>query len=191
VATDDQARFRALYRAHADPVLAYALRRVRHPEDAADVVAQTFTVAWRRVGELPPGDEVRLWLYGVARNVLANVERGNRRRGRLGERLRQELSRGYSEPDPAEALTEAAAVSQALQALPAPDREVLMLSAWEGLQPREIAAVLGIEPAVARMRLSRARARCRTELIAAGYGHTVPGHGPDVMPVPAGEEEAR
>jgi RNA polymerase sigma-70 factor (ECF subfamily) len=191
VGTDDQARFRALYRAHADPVLAFALRRVRQPEDAADVVAQTFTVAWRRVGELPPGDEARLWLYGVARNVLANVERGHRRRGRLGERLRHELSRSYSEPDPAVALAEAAAVSQALQALPAADREVLTLSAWEGLEPREIATVLGVEPTVARMRLSRARKRCRTELLAAGYGHTALGHGGDVMPVPAGEEEAR
>ncbi|HEX7717708.1 MAG TPA: sigma factor, partial [Marmoricola sp.] len=41
-------RFRELYARHFDALLAYALRRVDRPEDAADVVADTFVVAWRR-----------------------------------------------------------------------------------------------------------------------------------------------
>lgn len=65
-------RFRVLYAAHLNAILGYALRRVAAPEDAADVVAETFLIAWRRCADVPPGGEARLWLYGVARRVLAN-----------------------------------------------------------------------------------------------------------------------
>ncbi|MEW9551250.1 hypothetical protein [Nonomuraea sp. NPDC050783] len=51
--------------------MAYAARRCEVPQDAADVVAETFTVAWRRVDELPEGAEATLWLYGVARKSSA------------------------------------------------------------------------------------------------------------------------
>jgi RNA polymerase sigma-70 factor (ECF subfamily) len=37
------------------------------------VVADTFTIVWRKVDELPPGVEASLWVYGMARNVLAEV----------------------------------------------------------------------------------------------------------------------
>ena len=48
--------------------------------------------------------------------------------------------------------------------LPADDREVLRLVAWEGLSPKEAAAVLGVAPAAARKRLQRARSRVRVLL---------------------------
>jgi RNA polymerase sigma-70 factor (ECF subfamily) len=82
-----------LYRDHAPEILGYALRRSGDPDDAADVVAEAFLIAWRRLGEVPPGDEARLWLYGTARHVLPNQDRGARRRDRLTERLRDELRR--------------------------------------------------------------------------------------------------
>jgi hypothetical protein len=53
-----------LYRDHAPEILGYALRRSGDPDDAADVVAEAFLIAWRRLGEVPPGDETRLWLSG-------------------------------------------------------------------------------------------------------------------------------
>ena len=65
---------------HGRDVLAYALRRAAGPEDAADVVAETFLIAWRRLSDIPAGAEARLWLYGVARHTLANQRRGERRR---------------------------------------------------------------------------------------------------------------
>ena len=102
--SDHDERFRDLYTRHFDALLAYAVRRVPRPEDAADVVADTFLVAWRRRSHLPAGDEARLWLYGVARNMLANKRRGDRRRDRLGEALRQRLMAsadlGQSQPRP-------------------------------------------------------------------------------------------
>jgi len=48
-------RFDALFAAHRLALLSYAVRRVGDPQDAADVVADTFLVAWRRLGDVPPG----------------------------------------------------------------------------------------------------------------------------------------
>lgn len=56
------------------------------------------------------------------------------------------------------------AVHVALAQLPAKEREVLTLHAWEGLTSSEIASCLGIRPATARKRLERARRRMRTAL---------------------------
>ena len=61
-------------------MLGYALRRTDNTDDAADVLAETFLVAWRRPDEIPPGPQARLWLYGTARRVLANQRRAERRR---------------------------------------------------------------------------------------------------------------
>jgi RNA polymerase sigma factor (sigma-70 family) len=160
IESDAEARFRSFYTAHFEALLAYAVRRVEQPADAADVVADAFLVAWRRRATLPPGDEARLWLYGVARKALANHRRGDRRRDRLGQRLRERLAE-TSFPDPAHDVVERAAVRSALAQLSELDREVLTLTVWEALEPREIAEVLRLPAATVRQRLSRARARLR------------------------------
>ncbi|MGN9812673.1 RNA polymerase sigma factor [Micromonospora sp. BQ11] len=182
--TEHEDRFRRVYAANFAPLLAYATRRVEQPEDAADVVAEAFLVAWRRSRDMPPEEEARLWLYGVARRVLANHHRGGVRRERLGERLRQRL-RGAVAVDPGREVPERLTVQAALARLGELDREVLMLTFWEGLEPREAAAVLRVNPAVVRTRLSRARARLR-DLVGDDLGPA--GHVLDVMAVPASEE---
>jgi RNA polymerase sigma-70 factor, ECF subfamily len=90
--TTDKRRFELLFERHRRSVLGYALRRVDEPADAADVLAETFLVAWRRLGGVPEGDDARPWLLAVARRVLANQRRGERRRDSLAERLGQELA---------------------------------------------------------------------------------------------------
>lgn len=154
-----QERFRHVYAEHFDRVLGFALRRVDRAEDAADVVAETFLVAWRRLGDVPGEPATRLWLYGVARRVLANQRRGERRRTALGERLAADLT--LDVPDPAPVVAERLRYGQALDQLAERDREVILLHAWEGLEPREIAEVLGVSAVAARSRLSRARSRLR------------------------------
>ncbi|MEV2238387.1 RNA polymerase sigma factor [Micromonospora sp. NPDC049891] len=177
-------RFRRVYAGNFEALLAYASRRVQQPDDAADVVAETFLVAWRRSADLPSDDEIRLWLYGVARRVLANHHRSGTRRERLGERLRQRLT-AVSTPDPGSEVPQRLAVRAALRRLNDTDREMLLLTVWEGLQPREAAEVVGVSPAAARTRLSRARARLR-ELI--GDDPDAPGHVLDVLAVPVPKE---
>ncbi len=151
-------RFQEVYATHARAVLGYALRRA-DPEDAADVVAETFLVALRRPGELPPEPGTLPWLYGVARRVLANQRRGTARRSDLGARLRHDLvAAAPATPDPADVVAVEEDARRLLAGLHDRDREILELAAWEGLEPREIAEVLGLTPNAARLRLSRARA---------------------------------
>jgi len=179
-----QERFRHLYAAHFDAVLAYALRRSA-AEDAADVAAETLLVAWRRLDDVPEGDATRLWLYGVARRTLANVRRGTRRRDRLAEVLRAELRAAV--PDHSDATVARIDAEAVLALLPHHDREVLRLATWEGLEPREIAVVLNLTPAAVRKRLSRARARLRQR----GHNSSGTGHLSDVRPPLAPEEGSR
>jgi RNA polymerase sigma-70 factor (ECF subfamily) len=171
---DPEQQFRALYDGNFAAVLGYALRRVDQPADAADVVSEVFLVAWRRLGDAPPGDG-RPWLFGIAKRLLANYHRGQRRRQRLGGRLRDVLARDVV-PDPATGVAEWDRVRRLLLRLRPDDRELLMLVGWDGLTPTEAAEVVGIAPGAARMRLARARQRFR-ELVDPGCDAPVaPGH---------------
>jgi RNA polymerase sigma-70 factor (ECF subfamily) len=157
-----QVRFGRLYREQGRAILAYALRRVEEPEDAAEVVAETFLVAWRRLDEVPVDAGARLWLFGVARRVIANLHRAERRRTRLGERLAETLRTELAtQPAPA---GEAAEALRAIAELGDDDRELLLLVSWEELSPGEAAKVLGISSLAARSRLHRARRRLRNLL---------------------------
>jgi RNA polymerase sigma-70 factor (ECF subfamily) len=156
-----QVRFEAVYAANHAPILGYALRRTTRPEDAADVLAETFLTAWRRLDELPDGDGARLWLYGVARRVLANYYRGERRRSALADRLRDEVTYAYRPP---ELTGESAHLADALRRLSEQDRELLTLAAWEGLDYGQIAVVLGCSRNAVRIRLHRARGRLAAQL---------------------------
>jgi RNA polymerase sigma factor (sigma-70 family) len=131
-------RFGLIYQANYPRILGYVLRRVQQPQDAADVVAETFLIAWRRLDVLPSDpDEAPLWLYGVARRVLANHRRGERRRSRLGDRLREEIWELLEASEPA-ARGEFEVVVPALGQLREQDREILGLVAWEGLSHEEL-----------------------------------------------------
>ncbi|MEU8614363.1 sigma-70 family RNA polymerase sigma factor [Actinoplanes sp. NPDC048791] len=151
--TSDAADFERLYRACYEDLLRYALRRTGQPETAADVVADTFLVAWRRFDDLPPGNG-RAWLFGVARNVLANQYRADRRSADLAARLRHEL--GGAIVTAPEAPPE---ISAAFATLNPADQELLRLVAWEGLSAEELAVALDCSANAARIRLHRARTR--------------------------------
>lgn len=159
------ARFEAAYRSLYGPVCGYVLRRVPAPEDAADVVAETFLTLWRRLDEAPAEPALRPWTYGVARRVIANQLRGQRRRHALAQRLTADFTRLTADlPDPAEQMGDGDRLRAAFAGLSDSDQEILALAAWEGLTPTQAAAVLGVRPAVARLRLHRARRRLRAVL---------------------------
>jgi RNA polymerase sigma-70 factor (ECF subfamily) len=154
-------RFEAVAPALVDPLRRYLARRT-DPATADDVLAETLLVCWRRLDELP--DDPLPWSYGVARNCLANAERGVRRQQRLAARIAAvdpppEASAG---PDPVGDPD----LDEALAALREEDAELLRLWAWEQLTPAEIAEVLDITPNAASIRLHRAREKLRELLIA-------------------------
>lgn len=154
----DDRWFEWLVQDTADRLLRYALRRAS-AEDAEDVVAETFVVAWRRRLEVPEPPEHVLWLYGVARRQLANNRRARRRREHLRLRLGRERP-----PAPATTDDRVEEVRAALARLPAKDAEVLRLLAWEGLSQREAARVLGTTENAVALRASRARKRLAESL---------------------------
>ncbi len=151
--------FDDLFRTTYPRVRAYA-RTMASPADADDVVAETYAVAWRRQRDIPR-DAALGWLFGVARRVLANERRSQRRfaalRGLLG------VERNIDVPDPAEQIADPA-LRAALLSLAPLDREAVILTAWFDLSSADAAQALGITPAAFRMRTTRARRRLRAEL---------------------------
>ncbi|MBN1460860.1 MAG: RNA polymerase sigma factor [Armatimonadetes bacterium] len=171
-----QARFRTVYEANYARILGYVLRRTASPEDAADVVADTFATAWRRFDDLPVRDSRNrktpdersidgptLWLYGVARRTLANHRRKEANRAAVAEML----ARDYEEAvwfDPLPTVGVGTQLAEAWAALRAADRDLLGLVAWEGLTTEQIAAVIGCPRSVSKVRIHRARRRFAAEL---------------------------
>jgi RNA polymerase sigma-70 factor, ECF subfamily len=155
-------RFCALYEWTRPQIVSYALRRTASRDDAADVVAETFEIAWRRLDDVPTGQAGLLWLYVTARYVLANHGRRVRRRDEVTVRLAEEL-RGLElreeGPD-----AESVVMRLCLNALTPDERELLMLAGWEGLSAAQMGRVLGCSPTAARIRLHRARARLKSEM---------------------------
>lgn len=152
-------RFEQVYAAHRAGILGYALRRTADPQDAADVLAETFLIAWRRLEDVPHGGTARLWLYGVARRVLANHHRGERRRSALVDGLAGQLRIDLTAHRAPRWEGEEAAIAAAFGELSENDRELLSLVGWEALDHAEIAAVLGCSRNAVRIRLHRARRR--------------------------------
>ncbi len=163
---DRQARFRRLWEEERARIAAYALRRTSVGVDAADVVAETFAIAWQRLDAVPEGSRARLWLYATARNVLSNQHRRRRRAAVLAERLGHELERSKSVEQPADAASLLARI--AISSLRREDRELLMLVGWEGLDAEELGQMLGCSKVAARLRLHRARGALHGHLLVRG-----------------------
>jgi RNA polymerase sigma factor (sigma-70 family) len=156
VRAPDDAQLEALWHDWHRHVLSYALRRT-DPATAEDVVAETFVIAWRRLDDVP--EPPLPWLLGVARRVLANQRRAERRRRALVDRL----SVRASAPSALDGAPQDRALT-ALAALGERDREALLLHAWEGLDHAEAGTVLGCSAATFAVRLHRARRRFEREL---------------------------
>jgi RNA polymerase sigma factor (sigma-70 family) len=151
-------RFDALFEAHSSDVVAYCSWRAGSASDAEEAVAEVFLTAWRRLDDVPGGEAARVWLYATARRVIANQRRSTRRRAALTERIA--LRAPPQESGPTD--SEESLVHEALRRLGPVDREVLLLSEWEGLSPAQIASVLRCPRVTARGRLHRARRRFRS-----------------------------
>lgn len=152
-------RFIDLYKDQFLGIKNYCRRRL-DPTDVDDAVSEIFTVAWRRRENMPDGNEARLWLYGVARNVVSNIRRGNTRRIRLASKMNsQRHSTTESPENRVVARSTNDIMLEALNSLSVRDQEVLRLRAWEDLDRHEIAKIVGIKPTAVDMRLRRALAR--------------------------------
>lgn len=157
-----EARFIELYAQCHGVIRDYCSRRVGL-DAVDDAVADTFLALWRRLDEVPDGEEALLWAYRVAYRVIGHQWRSTARRRRLQDRLRSFGSRPIAAADAAVDGDGCRLVSAALARLGDADAEVLRLVAWEHLSIADVAAVVGIEPDAARQRLHRARQRLARE----------------------------
>jgi RNA polymerase sigma factor (sigma-70 family) len=149
--------------AHASDVRRYLYRRLTGLPDPAstadELTADVLVIAWRRRPDIPADAELP-WLYAVARRVLANYRRHPQ------DVLVADLGEldAIDEVDPAEIVSDSAALADAWRSLSPRDREVLRLVAWEGLNGAQLAAALGISEGGAAAALSRARTRFEESL---------------------------
>lgn len=153
----EDARFAELYRRYYRSIRQFCRRRVAN-DLVDDAVAETFLTAWRRLEDVPAGDEALIWLYGVAYRVIGHQWRSTARRRRLEDRLRSVVRRPASAAD--ESVIdgdEYRLVLDAAARLGDTDAEVLRLVAWEQLSVADTAAVLEIAPNAVKQRLHRAR----------------------------------
>ena len=164
-------RFRTLAELILEPVRRYLSRRTDRAT-ADDLVSEMLLVCWRRLDDVPTApdgsdsDEAIPWAIVVARNLLANTQRAERRRTRLVAKIIA-LDPPASMIDHASLgpTADADAVRDALTQLRSADAELLRLWSWDGLESPQLATVLGISPNAAAIRLHRAKARLRDELV--------------------------
>jgi RNA polymerase sigma factor (sigma-70 family) len=166
---DDPDVFEAFYREHLEEVQRFVARRVSDPHLAADLTADIFLAAIDGAsGYRPHRGRPIAWLYGIARNVVAAEVRRQVRDLRAVQRLsvRRLLDADAQAriEERIDAERETRDLYAALARLPDRDRALMELVAVEGLPVTEAAAVLGVKPATARVRLHRSRLRVQSHL---------------------------
>ena len=146
---------------HGSDVLAYLTRRVSNREDAADLLGETLLVLARKKAQLPrDSTEARMWMFGIARNVLLTYHRGVRKRGELVDRLRDSLR----DVETTEIDDLAIRLKLLLADLDPRNLEIITLHHWEGFTLAEVARVMKLNASTVRTRYERARAALKAAL---------------------------
>jgi RNA polymerase sigma-70 factor (ECF subfamily) len=159
--------FAAIFDRHADELYRYVAGRVG-AEAAADVVAETFLVAFRgrdRYDTERP--DARPWLYGIATRLVGQHRRQERRRLRALARMAAPGGvEGFEEHATNRVVAQQLQprLARALGRLPAEDRDLLLLVAWGELSYQEAAQVLGVPGGTVASRLHRIRRKLRRAL---------------------------
>ena len=155
----DEAAFAALVARHGPMVLATARAALGHEQDAEDAFQATFLILARRARSIRRGGTLGAWLHRVAHRSAIRVGRAARRRRRVEAAATPPTA--PTRPDPA---GDRGAVHAAIDRLPRPYRQAVILCDLEGLTYAEAAARLGCTPPALRNRLARARGRLRSAL---------------------------
>ncbi|WP_151479715.1 RNA polymerase sigma factor [Streptomyces albicerus] len=187
----DADAFGALFDTYARSVYNHAYRLTGEWSAAEDIVSLTFLEAWRLRERLDAdGGSPRPWLLGIATNVARNTRRAARRHAAAVARLPPaDFVRDFAEEVAGriDDLAYLRAVGVALERLRRPEREVLALCVWGGLDYGAAAEALGIPVGTVRSRLSRARTKLAAEL-AAGRGQMKDGRTPVARPTQEGNQ---
>ncbi len=173
--TPNSVRFNQVFAEHYESVSRYCHRRLP-PDDANDATAEVFVVAWRKIREVPEGDEVLPWLYGVSRREVSRARRSIRRRGALQTKLGGQAN--YPDASPEVVVVRNADQEQlvaSLGRLKPKDQGVLRLRAYEHLTLAEVSIVLSCSVPAAKQRSARAIKRLRRAADLPGAQRATPG----------------
>jgi RNA polymerase sigma-70 factor (ECF subfamily) len=159
------ARFGVIFDRHATVLHRYVVRRLG-PDEAEGIVGEVFRIAFEKRATFDPDQlTARPWLYGIATNLVAKHLRREARRLRATARLAGRRLPPTDIADEVSGAVDASArwrrVADAVAALPAPERDALVLHAWEGLAYEDVATALAVPVGTVRSRLHRARSRLR------------------------------
>lgn len=176
-AADSPAGFDEEALPHLDAVYRFALRLSGAPDQAEDLVQETFLRAYRSWDQYTRGTAAKSWLFTICRNVFL---RGRERRLRHDEIVEETVSRpagdqGWVNPlwislagvDPEGAFFDAIVdgkILEAIEGLPEEYRTAVVLSDVEGLAYAEIAELMDVPVGTVKSRLSRGRRRLQKEL---------------------------
>ena len=155
-----EAAFARIVEEHARFLYRVAHSLLRHPQDAEDAVQEAFMRVLRHRDTLAEVRDQRVWLIRIVWNIVLDRKRRAKTRPEtddVAELARVLPSNGLSAEAQAAAAQHHAQVLACVEKLPAKERQVLMLSAFEELNSVEIATVLGITESSVRSRLFRAR----------------------------------
>ncbi|WP_306303410.1 RNA polymerase sigma factor [Microtetraspora niveoalba] len=171
--TDPEA-FAALFDRYSSMLYRYVSRRLG-PEVAEDLVGETFLIAFARRDRYDAAyADARPWLFGIVTKLVSRHRRAESARYRALLRSPAEEMVDFPDDRVASGVTARSArpaLARALAALPARDRDVLLLIAWGDLSYEEVARALDIPVGTVRSRLNRARKKVRAAL-----GDTNPMH---------------
>lgn len=158
--------FAMFYERHADRVFAHCFVRIGSRNDAEDLTAQVFEIAWRRRADVRVDESADIlpWLLTTANNLIGEHYRAAARAWRLMGRLpptehEPDHATTFAEHDQFE--HELVLAMQVLQALRPSDREVIELCVMHGLSPTAAAIATGTSPSTMRTRLARALVKAR------------------------------
>jgi RNA polymerase sigma-70 factor (ECF subfamily) len=172
VRASDEAAFAALMARWERPVKAVIARLVLNAGEAEELAQETFVRVWQHRDRFEPGRAVKPWILGIAVNLARNRLRWWRRRPTVSLDAWTDAQDGPgaipagtpTADDALETAERAAAVRDAIAALPLPLREALVLFEYEDLSHQEIALAVGATPKAVETRIARARASLRTSL---------------------------
>lgn len=163
----DRAAFAALVRAHQDEVYTLARRLVGDPHLASDVAQEALIRAWRALPKFRGDSRLSTWLYRITVNTAWTHKKRAKRHAMASIDDLHDLAAPEDSTHPVFAgeMTELRGrLRRALDRLPVPQRQVVVLKDVYGWSHAEISRAMGISETAAKVRLHRARARLARDL---------------------------
>ncbi|MGH7721542.1 MAG: RNA polymerase sigma factor [Candidatus Dormibacteria bacterium] len=158
--------FEPVYRAQAPAIYRFCLTQLRDPSAAEDAAADVFVSALRSWGRLDPNLGAKGWLFGIARNVVNDHRRAQRRRELLHSLLRRATDTGWgADPQIAMGLrADVLCAGQAIARLKRRDQILVGMRISGDLSHADIARIVGMSEDSVRVAIHRALKRVRETL---------------------------